>query len=105
MKLASAPTHEPTRAELSRACAALWTATLSLMTAFMLTGAPAHRNLIARRIARNLETLNDQDCFTAETRATFFRLSQRWTHKAELLAGKDHTQGGNGLLRPGCFGH
>jgi hypothetical protein len=46
-----------------------------------------------------------QDCFTAETRATFFRLSQRWTHKAELLAGKDHTQGGNGLLRPGCFGH
>ena len=39
---------------LSRACSALWTATLSLMAAFMQTSAPAHRYLIARKIARNL---------------------------------------------------
>ncbi|MCR6679031.1 hypothetical protein NVV43_26420, partial [Escherichia marmotae] len=42
---------------LADACRALWLATVSLMTAFMQTQAPAHRLLLARRIARNLDTL------------------------------------------------
>lgn len=71
---------------LSRAGAALWMATLSLMTAFMQTAAPAHRYLIARKIAKNLDVLREQDCFTAECRMIFSNLSQRWSCKAEQLA-------------------
>ncbi|MGZ5194066.1 MAG: hypothetical protein ACXWJM_01575 [Ramlibacter sp.] len=83
---------------LSRACAALWVATLSLMTAFMQTPAPAHRYLIARRIARNLGTLREQDCFTRECRMIFSKLSQRWNAKAEQLAKQeDRPRGGIGL--------
>jgi hypothetical protein len=87
---------------LSRACAALWAATLSLMTAFMQTRAPAHRYLIARKIARNLGTLREQDCFTAECRTTFSKLSQRWTAQADQLARReeDRPRSGGGLLRP-----
>jgi hypothetical protein len=86
---------------LSRACAALWMATLSLMTAFMQTAAPAHRYLIARKIAKNLGVLREQDCFTAECRMIFSNLSQRWSAKAEQLAPReDRPQGGIGLLQP-----
>jgi len=83
---------------LSRACAALWMATLSLMTAFMQNPAPAHRYLIARKIARNLGTLREQDCFTRECRMIFNNLSQRWTAKADQLASQeDRPRGGIGL--------
>jgi hypothetical protein len=84
---------------LSRAFPALWMATLSLMTAFMQTPAPAHRYLIARKIARNLGTLREQDCFTRECRMIFTNLSQRWNAKAEQLAAKqeDRPRGGIGL--------
>jgi hypothetical protein len=87
---------------LSRACSALWTATLSLMAAFMQTSAPAHRYLIARKIARNLETLREQECFTSDCRATFSRLSQRWTAKADQIARQeDPPRGGiGGFLQP-----
>ena len=86
---------------LSRAYAALWMATLSLMTAFMQTTAPAHRYLIARKIARNLGLLREQDCFTAECRMIFSDLSQRWTAKADQLAqDDDRPRGGLGLLQP-----
>jgi hypothetical protein len=86
---------------LSRACSALWIATLSLMAAFMQTSAPAHRYLIARKIARNLETLRDQDCFTPTCRATFSKLSQRWAANADQLARReDKPQGGIGFLQP-----
>lgn len=86
---------------LSRACAALWTATLALMTAFMQTPAPAHRYLIARKIATNLKLLHEQDCFTTECRMIFSNLAQRWTAKAELLArDDDRPRGGLGLLQP-----
>ena len=77
---------ERSRAELARACAALLSATLSLMTAFMITGAPAHRYLIARRIARNLDMLREEDCFAGECREAFARLSRRWRDKADILA-------------------
>jgi len=69
---------------LSQACTALWLATLSLMTAFMQNPAPAHRYLLARRIARNLATLHEQECFTQRTRASFAKLAKRWQRKAEL---------------------
>jgi hypothetical protein len=87
---------------LSRACSALWTATLSLMAAFMQTSAPAHRYLIARKIARNLETLREQDCFTSDCRATFFKLAQRWSAKADQIARQeDKPRGGmGGFLQP-----
>jgi hypothetical protein len=87
--------------KLSRACAALWTATLALMTAFMQTPAPAHRVLIARKIAKNLKLLHEQECFTTECRMIFSNLGQRWTAKAELLARQDdRPRGGFGLGQP-----
>lgn len=73
-------------ASLSQACASLWLATLSLMTAFMHQPAPAHRYLLARRIANNLATLRQQECFDEGTRATFSRLAARWQRKADLLS-------------------
>jgi hypothetical protein len=85
---------------LTRACTALWVATLSLMTAFMQTPAPAHRSLIARKIAKNLGMLCEQSCFTAECRMIFSNLSQRWTAKAEQLAQADRPRGGLGFLQP-----
>jgi hypothetical protein len=84
---ASAPT-------LSQACQSLWLATLSLMTAFMHTAAPAHRYLLARRIARNFDTLRDQPCYTDKTRADFAALAHRWQRKAEALSPTPAAQGG-----------
>ena len=84
---------------LSRACAALWVATLALMTAFMQNTAPAHRYLIARKIARNLGTLREQDCFTSECRMIFSNLSRHWHAKADQLAPNEkRPRGGIGLL-------
>lgn len=89
---------------LSQACNALWAATLSLMVAFMQTSAPAHRYLIARRIARNLETLQGEDCFTQASRDSFSKLSRRWNDKADRLRPQDdRPRGGFGLLRPSWF--
>lgn len=86
---------------LSRACAALWVATLSLMTAFMQTSAPAHRYLIARKIAKNLSMLREEEaCFSSECRMIFANLSQRWSVKAEQLARIDGPHGGMGSLHP-----
>lgn len=86
---------------LSRACTALWVATLSLMAAFMQTPAPAHRYLIARKIARNLATLHEEECFTADCRARFANLSQRWSDKADQLGRQeDRPRGGIGFLQP-----
>ena len=63
---------------LAQASRALWAATLSLMTAYMQTPAPAHRYLLARRIAANFGTLCTQDCFDPGCRASFARLADRW---------------------------
>jgi hypothetical protein len=73
-------------ATLSEASSALWLATLSLMTAYMQQRAPAHRYLLARRIARNFATLQAQECFGDETREVFARLAKRWESKAERLS-------------------
>lgn len=99
----SASTASPARPalsqELANACSALWLATLSLMTAFMQTRAPAHRYLLARRIARNFETLQQQDCFSADCRDRFARLAARWQFKAsECGPQQDQPQGGKGVL-------
>jgi len=83
---AQATPYQAQRAALSQACHSLWLATLSLMTAFMHQPAPAHRYLLARRIANNLATLQEQECFDDQTRADFSRLSARWRRKADLLA-------------------
>ncbi|WP_298926220.1 hypothetical protein [uncultured Ramlibacter sp.] len=71
---------------LRQASHALWLATLSLMTAFMHNQAPAHRLLLARRIAANLHTLGRQECMADRSRQTFDRLSARWWARAECLA-------------------
>jgi hypothetical protein len=81
-------------AALSQACTSLWLATLSLMTAFMRTSAPAHRYLLARRIARNFDTLREQECFTPRTRAGFARLARRWHGKAQVLSPTRAATGG-----------
>lgn len=91
-------------AQLASACNALWTANLSLMMAFMHTRAPAHRLLMARRIARNFATLQEQDCFAAASRASFARLSRRWNAKADRLAREEQRpRGGIALLLPNLF--
>ena len=74
-------------AALAAASRALWLATLSLMAAFMQTQAPAHRLLMARRIARNFDTLQRQECFPADCRRRFARLRSRWQAQADRLAG------------------
>lgn len=68
--------------ELAAASRALWSATLALMTAFMQNQAPAHRYLLARRIARNFDTLSVQDCFDLNCRASFDRLARRWQERS-----------------------
>jgi hypothetical protein len=82
--------QSPSTAELSalnQASTSLWLATLSLMTAFMHQPAPAHRYLLARRIARNFATLRAQEeCFPAATRTKFAELEQRWELKAQRLS-------------------
>ena len=80
-----APRSEAARA-LASASRALWLATLGLMTAFMQTPAPAHRDQLARRISRNLETLSQQDCFDTGCRASFGRLGRRWLQRSEQFA-------------------
>lgn len=86
-------------AQLAQASRALWMATLSLMTAFMQTTAPAHRYLLARRIARNFETLSGQDCFDSGCRASFTRLARRWQARSEQLAPERQDAARTGLLR------
>ncbi len=78
----------PAHPALQEASRALWLATLSLMTAFMQTQAPAHRLLMARRIARNFDTLCEQDCFEPACRRRFARLGERWHAQADRLQGK-----------------
>ena len=81
----------PAAEQLAHACKALWLATLALMTAYMHNRAPAHRCLLARRIARNLHTLREQDCFSVDCRHRFERLACHWEAKAE----------GRGAEKPG----
>jgi hypothetical protein len=78
----TAPLSAPTLHEASHA---LWLATLSLMAAFLQTQAPAHRYLLARRIARNFETLRAQECFSEDCRRRFGKLQTRWTAQADRL--------------------
>jgi hypothetical protein len=93
-----APDSLPTLEAASRA---LWLATLSLMAAFMQTQAPAHRYLMARRIARNFETLQQQECFSAECRGRFGRLQVRWNEQADRLQGRPQGLGHRLMARAG----
>jgi len=80
------PAAVPAAVQLAQASRALWIATLSLMTAFMQVPAPAHRYLLARRIARNFDTLAGQECFDSGCRASFLRLAKRWRARSEQFA-------------------
>lgn len=84
------PTNTVDHPPLADACGALWLATLSLMTAYMQTPAPAHRYLLARRVARNLDLLAAQSCFSADCRATFRKLALRWNDHALRLQPQQH---------------
>jgi hypothetical protein len=97
--MAMAPGTAPTT--LEDASRALWLATLSLMAAFMQTQAPAHRYLMARRIARNFDTLQQQECFSPECRGRFARLMTRWNEQADRLQGRPQGLGQRVLARVG----
>jgi hypothetical protein len=98
-KPAAAPLRGARQHELAQACMALWLATLSLMTAFMHNQAPAHRYLLARRISNNLATLEQQECFSRESRATFAKLCRRWNGTADQLGQQQSlARRGGGLL-------
>lgn len=97
--VATRPAHPGEAArELAAANRALWLATLGLMTAFMQMPAPAHRLQLARRIARNFETLAQQECFDRGCQASFERLGRRWQARALQLAPRPAPVM-NGLLR------
>lgn len=81
---------------LAQACNSLWLATLSLMTAYMHNAAPAHRYLLAKRIARNFSTLHEQECFGPGTRSRFARLAQKWERTAQTLS--PHTEQPTGVF-------
>jgi hypothetical protein len=81
-----AQAHASPAVLLAQANRALWVATLSLMTAYMQTAAPAHRYLLARRISRNFDTLSRQDCFDTGCRARFAGLARRWQQRADQSA-------------------
>ena len=98
----TAPLSAPTLHDASRA---LWLATLSLMAAFMQTQAPAHRYLLARRIARNFETLRAQECFSGDCRRRFGKLHARWTAQADRLRDPDRAPSGWQQLLHRLLGH
>ena len=94
----SSPAAPSLSESLAAANRALWLATLGLMTAYMQTPAPAHRYLLASRIARNFETLSQQECFDPGCRERFVRLGQRWQGNAAQFAPEPAPVAG-GLLR------
>ena len=94
----SSPAAPSLSDSLAAADRALWLATLGLMTAYMQTPAPAHRYLLAGRIARNFQTLSQQECFDGECRARFLRLGHRWQANAARCAPEAAPVAG-GLLR------
>ena len=96
------PVHAEQAAQLAQACHALWLATLSLMTAFMQAPQPAHRLLLARRVARNLRTLQERPSpFDEKSLAKFAQLQQRWDRKVQALSpeGEQVESGAMGWLR------
>ncbi len=67
--------------DLNQACRALWRATLRMMNAYLSTRGPAQRVMLARRIARNFQTLErESPQFAPASREAFARLSRRWAH-------------------------
>lgn len=69
--------------DLQQACRALWRATLSLMNTYLRTRGPAQRVMLARRIARNFQTLErESPRFAPGSREAFARLSRRWAQLA-----------------------
>lgn len=78
------PTVIATRhSDLEQTCRALWRATLSMMNTYLCTRGPACRVMLARRIARNFQTLErESPSFSPASREAFARLARRWAHLA-----------------------
>ncbi len=69
--------------DMNQACRSLWRATLAMMNAYLDTRGPARRVMLARRIARNFQTLErESQKFAPASREAFARLSRRWAHLA-----------------------
>jgi len=77
------PVIAPHHDDLCQACRALWRATLSLMNTYPRTRGPARRVMLARRIARNFETLErESPAFAPRSSDAFSRLARRWAQLA-----------------------
>ncbi len=69
--------------DLTQTCRALWRTTLSMMNTYLSLRGPARRVMLARRIARNFQTLErESSLFAPVTRDAFTRLARRWAHLA-----------------------
>jgi hypothetical protein len=69
--------------DLQQTCRALWRTTLSLMNTYLMTRGPALRVMLARRIARNIQTLERQSPhFAPHSCEAFARLARRWERLA-----------------------
>ncbi len=69
--------------DLQHACRALWRATLTLMNTYLRTRGPAQRVMLARRIARNFQTLERESAhFAPGSHEAFARLARRWAQLA-----------------------
>lgn len=78
---------------LAQACRSLWLATLALMTAYLHTRAPAHRQLLAARIARNFGTLvREAPAFAPQAQPRFAALARHWQAIARAHAQPLQTQ-------------
>ncbi|MEY2617895.1 MAG: hypothetical protein RL522_897 [Pseudomonadota bacterium] len=72
--------------ELQQACRALWRATLALMNTYLRTRGPAQRVMLARRIARNFQTLKQESPrFAPGSCEAFTRLARRWAQLAHWV--------------------
>ncbi|MFY8103719.1 MAG: hypothetical protein ACOVK6_06415 [Ramlibacter sp.] len=71
------------QSDLQQACRALWRMTLTLMNSYLRTRGPAQRVMLARRIARNFQTLERESAqFAPGSREAFARLARRWAQLA-----------------------
>jgi hypothetical protein len=95
-RAAPRPAMAASACPLERACVALWSATLSLMAAYMQQPAAAHRMLLACRIAANFGTLARQESFSPASRDAFARLQGRWQGIAAGLARPTAAESGRG---------
>ncbi|MEY4654181.1 MAG: hypothetical protein RI884_2762 [Pseudomonadota bacterium] len=83
MKALTVSASATRQSDLQQACRALWRSTLALMNTYLQTRGPAQRVMLARRIARNVRTLQRESArFAPASREAFVRLARRWAQLA-----------------------